>query len=314
MEKRKNIHVLIVDDEDRFRETTSIILRRRGFDVTAVGNGAEAVGKVGEGGIDVVILDLRMPGMDGHETLREIRKLPGEVEVIMLTGHGTPESAARGLVGGVFDYLSKPCNIDLLASKIHEAVQTKRRLPETERRVKDIMVPLSSFSTIGRHRTAADAVDIIRQSFTRSMTTATLQETVHRSILVLDEDGSVIGVVSFSDLLRGLQPPYMRLLEERPARADSIHLEPPGWSGLFTVMVRDLKNISVRELMSGPPPTIAADANLMEAANSLLALNVRRLLVVEDGSVTGVIREQDLFFCISTILEQMEDEERASLP
>ncbi len=314
MEKGKNIHVLIVDDEDRFRETTSIILRRRGFDVTAVGSGAEAVEKVGEGGIDVVILDLRMPGMDGNEALREIRKLPSDVEVIMLTGHGTPESAARGLAGGVFDYLSKPCNIDLLAYKIHEAMQTKMRLPEAERKVKDIMVPLSSFSTIGRHQAAADAVDIIRQSFTKSMTTSTLQETVHRSILVLDEDGNVIGVVSFSDMLRGLQPAYMRILKERPPMADSIHLEPPSWSGLFTVMARDLAKKTVHELMSEAPSTIDAGANLMEAVNRLLSLNVRRLLVVEDGSVTGVIREQDLFFSISNVLEQMEDEEYASLP
>lgn len=299
----KPIRVLIVDDEERFRTTTANILKRRGFDAIAVGSGPEAIEAVKRDGIDVVILDIKMPGMDGHEALREIKRIRADIAVIMLTGHGTPDSAMRGLADGVFDYLGKPCPIDLLASKIVEAHSRKGPIREVEPRVKDIMTPLSVFSTIGEEGTMAEAVLVLLKSFTEVMGTGTVHETVHRSILVLNRKGDVIGIITLRDLLRALQPPYMRLLTEKPAMAEAIRLEAPSFSGMFTIMTRDLAKMKVKDNMSVAPPTIPADANLMEAASRLLYGNLSRMLVEDRGKVVGVLREQDLFFEMGKILK-----------
>src|SRR4030042_1124540 len=99
----ETVRVLIVDDEDRFRATTAAILTRRGFEVKAVGSGIEAIEEVKQAAFDVVVLDVRMPGMDGNEALHEIKNVAPDTAVLMLTGHGTPESALEGLHDGVFD-------------------------------------------------------------------------------------------------------------------------------------------------------------------------------------------------------------------
>lgn len=306
MENTPTIRVLIVDDEERFRANTATILNKRGFAATAVGSGIEAIEEIKKGQFDVVILDVKMPGMDGNEALREIKKIKPELEVIMLTGHGTMKSALEGLREGVFDYLTKPCDIDVIAGKIRSAYVKEKGLLEVERRARNIMVPLSSFSTIREDRTVAEAIEVISRSFRTIMSTSTVHETVHRSTLILDTQDRVVGVLSFTDLLKGLQPPYMRLLKDRPPTADSIHIESLNYSGMFTVMARDLTKKKVGDLMSEAPPTIDADANLMEAASRLLSLNVRRLLVIERGKAIGVLREQDLFFEISSIVGERE--------
>jgi len=116
----KTLRVLMVDDEEQFRETTRKLLKRRGLEVLLATGGKEAIEKLKENP-DVVVLDIKMPGMDGHQALKVIKKQNPDLPVIMLTGHGAMPSAREALVEGAFDYLSKPCDMDLLASKISEA-------------------------------------------------------------------------------------------------------------------------------------------------------------------------------------------------
>jgi len=301
------IRVLIVDDEERFRETTAAILTRRGFEARAVGSGIEAIEEIRKDDIDVVVLDVQMPGMDGNEALREIKNIKPDVAVLMLTGQGTPGSALEGLRDGIADYLTKPCPIDFLAQKIREACALGGRVSgvrEKELRVEHIVVPLSSFGTVHEDQTVADAVRVFLEGFTCSLITSTVQEMVHRSILVVDRDDTVVGIITFSDLLRGLQPPYRTPLTDRPAMADTLHLESPSYSGMFTIMARDLAAKTVWGIMSETPPIIDAEANLMEAAARLLDLDLRRLLVREHDKIVGVIREQDLFFEMANIITQ----------
>ena len=119
--------VLLVADEPAFAETVSKRLARRNFIVIQAPGGAEAIEVLDrDKRIDVVILDVKMPEMDGMHTLREIKRLFPMMEVIMLTGHGTVESAIQGMRLGAFDYLTKPCNIDKLVAKVQEAVELKR--------------------------------------------------------------------------------------------------------------------------------------------------------------------------------------------
>ena len=116
----QKISVLLVDDEERFRATTEKLLARRGFETILAENGEEALEKLKEDP-DVVVLDVKMPGMDGHQVLKEIKRRSPALPVIMLTGHGALPSARESLAEGAFDYLTKPCDITILASKIHEA-------------------------------------------------------------------------------------------------------------------------------------------------------------------------------------------------
>ena len=121
--------VMLVDDEGAFVETMAKRLGKRDLMVATALSGQEAMDKLAEGGpskTDVVILDVKMPGMDGLETLEAIKAKYPNIEVVMLTGHATVESAIEGMKGGAFDYLMKPCDMDLLMAKVEAAVQKKR--------------------------------------------------------------------------------------------------------------------------------------------------------------------------------------------
>jgi len=121
-ERRK---VLIVDDEPDFLETIVKRLRKRQMEVAGVGSGKEAIELLQEQSFDVAILDVRMPGMDGIETLREIRKRSPLTEVILLTGHGSVESGIQGMQLGAFDYVIKPADIEDIIEKVNQAAERK---------------------------------------------------------------------------------------------------------------------------------------------------------------------------------------------
>ena len=133
--------ILLVDDEAPFIETMSKRLMKRNLVVECSYSGTEALARLEKGeDLDVVILDVKMPGMDGISTLREIKRMRPLVEVIMLTGHGTLESGIEGMKLGAFDYLTKPCDIDKLMAKIQEAAEAKSQREEkiTQARIRDI--------------------------------------------------------------------------------------------------------------------------------------------------------------------------------
>jgi DNA-binding NtrC family response regulator len=125
--------VLIVDDEVPFVETLVKRLAKRDVRVDFAFSGQQALEKLAASGptkTDVVILDVKMPGMDGLETLAEIKEKHPLIEVIMLTGHATVESAIEGMKQGAFDYLMKPCDVKVLLEKINEATAKKRQHEE----------------------------------------------------------------------------------------------------------------------------------------------------------------------------------------
>jgi two-component system, OmpR family, response regulator len=100
--------VLLVDDEEIFRETLAKLLKRRGLEVTTAPGGREALDLLAARPVDVVVLDLRMPGMDGIETLRRIAATRPEARVIILTGHGSVEAGVQALGASAYDFLLKP--------------------------------------------------------------------------------------------------------------------------------------------------------------------------------------------------------------
>ena len=131
-----NPKLLIVDDEERFLTTTKTLLQKRGITTFISTNGPKAMEILDSERIDVVILDVKMPGLDGIEVLRVIKKRHPLVEVIMLTGHASAESAVGGLNLGAFDYLMKPCEIQTLMDKVNEAYSKKEVAEKKVRQTK----------------------------------------------------------------------------------------------------------------------------------------------------------------------------------
>jgi CheY-like chemotaxis protein len=296
----KKIRVLMVDDEEKFRETTRKILNRRGFETIMAANGEEALAKLAENP-DVVVLDVKMPGMDGHQVLQEIRKRQPKLPVIMLTGHGALPSAKEALAQGANDYLAKPCDIDVLAAKIKDACKSPGA-PQTsdEQRVGDVMIPLEEYTSVKEHDTVRVAVQALRESFSSRISTSRLMETGHRSVLVFNAAGEMTGVIAITDLLGAIMPAY--LSAPMPSLADSIQYSPMFWRGMFQRAVKDIGGKPVAALMQSAPEAIDAEANLMEAAYMMLNFNARRLIVRRAGRIAGIIREQELFFEIEKIL------------
>ena len=124
------MRIMLVDDEERFLSTTRKLLERKGIPVVTAGGGAEALEKLRMENVHVVILDVKMPGMDGIATLREIKRQFPLIEVIMLTGHGTIESAVEGLKSGATDYLTKPADVNELIEKAEDAFEKRKRLED----------------------------------------------------------------------------------------------------------------------------------------------------------------------------------------
>ena len=118
--------ILVVDDEEDFVETMVNRLKKRTIDAVGVLSGEEALEMMGKRDFDVVILDIKMPGgMDGIETLKEIKKIQPLTEVILLTGHASVESSIEGMKLGAFDYVLKPIKLEELFPKVAQAFEKK---------------------------------------------------------------------------------------------------------------------------------------------------------------------------------------------
>jgi len=123
--------VLLVDDDSQFIDVMKKRLTMRNMEVFHAGSGEDAMQLLAtHGEIEVVILDVKLPGRSGIETLQLVKQQHPLVEVIMLTGHATLESAIDGMRLGAWDYLMKPCGIEVLVEKVREAAEKKRRHEE----------------------------------------------------------------------------------------------------------------------------------------------------------------------------------------
>lgn len=126
--------VLIVDDEEDFLETIVKRLEQRKFEAVGVRSGEEALAAMRKRSYDAVVLDVKMPGgMDGIETLREMKRLQPAAEVILLTGHASVETSIEGLKLGAFDYILKPVKLEDLLGKLADAMARKEGLQQKAR-------------------------------------------------------------------------------------------------------------------------------------------------------------------------------------
>lgn len=121
-----SVRVLIVDDERDFATAIAERLSKRGFRASAVFSGHGALQAVKETEYDAIVLDLKMPGIDGLQTLQEIRKIDPDLQILVLTGHGTVSAGIGGMQLGATDFLQKPLSIEALSTSIQAAAEQSR--------------------------------------------------------------------------------------------------------------------------------------------------------------------------------------------
>jgi len=119
------INLLIVDDEEQFLQSITKSLQVRDFNVIAVDRGEKAIAAARKNPIDVALVDLKMPGMNGEETLKALKAEHQWMEVIILTGHGTIDSAVESIKSGAYSYLQKPCSLDEIMESLINAYKNK---------------------------------------------------------------------------------------------------------------------------------------------------------------------------------------------
>lgn len=119
------LRVLLVDDEEDFLEPTAARLRRRGVECETARSGEEAWEILGQKVFDVAVVDVKMPGMDGLELLRRMRRDYPNTVVVLLTGHASVELGVRGIEMGAFEYLLKPLDLDELLDVLHRAAESR---------------------------------------------------------------------------------------------------------------------------------------------------------------------------------------------
>jgi DNA-binding NtrC family response regulator len=153
--------VLLVDDEMNMAKTQAKILQRKGYAVDTASNGREALRLLDESDFDVVVTDLKMPVMDGMQLLREMNAKERGCAVIVLTGHGTIESAVEAMQRGAVDYLTKPCNPDELILKVDKLLETKRLREEVEHLRREVRAYKKFGALIGQSPSMRQIYEVI---------------------------------------------------------------------------------------------------------------------------------------------------------
>jgi ActR/RegA family two-component response regulator len=270
-----SIHVLLVDDEETFVRNLARLLRFRGFEVTIALDGYRALKLLrGEPGFDVIVLDVKMPRMDGIATLGQIKRISPEMAVIMLTGHAMLESGIQSIRDGAFDYMMKPCDIEDLSEKIREACEVERirRCPVLWPRnlIREITWP--SFVNL----TTRDFLRKALEVFTREVGMPAKE-----SLYILDDDDRFQGTVTRRDLLKMAR----KETRDRPLTWEALIRNP----GL-------LPDVPLGAVMRPDHPIATnPEENLTQAAQRMIEHHVRCMPVIEDDKVKGFIRLQDIF-------------------
>ena len=270
-----NTRVLLVDDEKKFVMNLARLLKFRGFDVSTALDGLSALDTLGDDeGFDVVVLDIKMPGMDGLAVLTEIKKKAPSTEVIMLTGHATVESGIQSLRNGAFDYLMKPCDVEELVEKLNEACEVERirRRPVLWPRnlVKEITWP--SFVKLYARDPIEKALAVFQRD--RGMPSK-------ESLYVMDSEDRFKGIVTRRDLLSAAQ-------KEHPERILTWHDLTSDPKRLPQMVISDI-------LRPDYPMATNPEENLTEVASRMIENNVRCMPVIEGEKVIGFIRLFDIF-------------------
>jgi CheY-like chemotaxis protein len=274
------IRVLLVDDEADFRRATRAPLERRGFAVTEAGDGETALEMIRQARPDIVLLDLKMPGRSGIETLRELRRIEPRLPVIVLTGHGGFSEALAGIRLQIVDFLQKPMDIDRLAARILHLVSSGAEpQPLMERTIAELMVSPSLYPRLHGDQTVAEAMDRIT-GLLMGQDNGEVAAHGLRSALVYDRDETFLGMLRFSNLLGLVMPDFLR---GSPYASF--------FTGMFLAQCKVIGQRRFIELLD-ELVTIELAAPLLRAVHLMTAHRQISLPVMDGGRLVGVLRDR----------------------
>ena len=285
--EKKTVRLLLVDDETEFRDAAGQALRRQGFEVSEAGSGEHALELLPKDRPDLVILDLKMGGMDGIEALTQIRKLDPDLPVLILTGHGRYEHALAGIQLGVVDFVQKPVEMEILGARIRELVRGGKR-PLREKSIMELMVPAELYRRISMDGTVRDAT-LALQEVQRQDVAAGDTDRGRRTLVVFDQAGEFKGLIRAEDIVRLVVPSF---LVESPY---SSYL-----TGMFLAQAKVVGRLPLREVLK-TPPTLDVGAPLLEAAYWLVSRRLSHLPILKDGKLVGILRPEDIYQEIATL-------------
>lgn len=295
----RKIHVLIADDEGGFRETLTKILQHKDVVVSQAVNAEQTLDSLQYVVPDVILLDMRMPGLSGEDILPRIRAMQPGVAVILLTGHGEEISARKARADGAFDYLCKPCGVDILVARIHDAVRIGRNGLAVEKSVGEIMIPIEQYTTVQASSTIREGIERLKIASESFISSGLVMDSGHRAILVFDGE-ELAGVLTMRNLIQAIRPSYLD--EDSYDVNHAVRFSHWFWDGLFSLQVERLAGMRVGDIMNPRPPVVDVSANLTHVAHLLCAENRRRVAVEHAGRIVGVVREQELFHEVSRLM------------
>jgi DNA-binding response OmpR family regulator len=269
------ISVLLVDDEAEFRQSTSRTLSRRGFEVTEAASGEEALVAITRSRPQIVVLDLKMPGMDGLATLHRIRERDAALPVVMLTGHGNFRAAFEGIRMEIVDFLAKPVDIDHLAARLRELVADGR--PLHERSVAQLMVPAGAFPHLTLPQSARAVFEQLSELLLGQEEPSSDDI---RTVVVENSEGTFLGLASFADLLSLIVPPYL---------SDSVYST--FFTGMLLAQCKVLGQRAVTEIVRSNVK-ITAGTPLMYAIHLMAHHRLDALPVLEGTRLVGVLLDR----------------------
>ncbi len=250
--------ILIVDDDHFFRNLYSEILSLEGYEVATASSGREAIEYVKTNAVDLVVTDLMMPDMNGQEVLERTKQHNALTDVILITGHGTIESAISALKSGAFDYLRKPVNKDELLLSVSRCIDQKRMLEENQglkRSLKLLEVSRTISSCLDKEKLYDNSLDAIIQ-----------------------EISSEAGISFFREKVRSDDAFYIKAARQiSPDVAEKV-------VSLFNIWFSNNKGIKENVALYGMDDFIAGEGKFIEGIKSLLLVPVK-----VEGDLEGFI-------------------------
>lgn len=273
-------NILLVDDEVDFRQATGKALERRGYIVNLASSGEEALVVLKKSLPDLVLLDLKMEGISGIDTLKQVRVFAPKLPVIILTGHGGFNEALAGIKLEIVDFFQKPVDVELLDLRIRAMLSAEAYAPLRERTIAELLVSPGLYPKLYLDDSIKTAVQAFKQAI-YPVEAAKGKLPATRSAVVYDRNDRFMGLLRFQDILRGILPGF------------SASPYSSFFTGMFIAQCKTIGRTVVADIMN-ENITVDIHTPLMEAVHLMVKHGFNTLPVMSGSNLVGILRQNDI--------------------